>query len=216
MKLHYSKQDGETKDFELGEGSITIGRSPDADIILLDDRVSRVHCGINLWDGDFYIKDLKSKNGTYVNGNRVEQAKLSPSDVIRVGTYTFTFEQPAGAGTETALREISGEMETGKGYSTLLKEIVDAPQGEAAASSPKIVQKAAPSKPVIRINKPSAEGDEAAAPAKPAVVKPVIRLGKAPSGDATVVDPQKPAGSKPVIRKLPTRPPIRINIKRPQ
>lgn len=161
MKLHYSKQDGVAKDFDIGERSITIGRSPDADIILLDDKVSRVHCGIRLWDGEFYIKDLKSKNGTFVNGQRVEVSKLKTSDIIKIGSYTFTFDQPAGTGTETALREISDEMDLGKGYSTLLKEIVS-------------------------------DSDEApvAAPA--------------------------PVAPKPAMRKLPTRPPIRINIKRPE
>ncbi|HMO03550.1 MAG TPA: FHA domain-containing protein [Kiritimatiellia bacterium] len=165
MKLHYSKQDGISKEFDIGERSITIGRSPDADIILLDDKVSRVHCGIRLWDGEFYIKDLKSKNGTFVNGRRVEVAKLKASDIIKVGGYTFTFEQPAGTGTETALREISDEMDLGKGYSTLLKEIVNDSQ-EPAAPPP---------------------------PAPAAVATPPVRPG---------------------IRKLPQRPPIRLNIKR--
>jgi len=164
MKLHYSKQDGAAKDFEIGERSITIGRSPDADIILLDEKVSRVHCGIRLWDGEFYIKDLKSKNGTFVNGRRVEVNKLKSSDVIKIGSYTFTFEQPAGSGTETALREISDEMDLGKGYSTLLKEIVNTSDE----------------------NPPPAEQQPIAAPVKPA------------------------------LRKMPIRPPMRINIKRPE
>ncbi|HMO52626.1 MAG TPA: FHA domain-containing protein [Kiritimatiellia bacterium] len=168
MKLRYSKQDGASKDFELGERSITIGRSPDADIILLDEKVSRVHCGIRWWDGEFYIKDLKSKNGTFVNGRRVEVAKLNASDIIKVGSYTFTFDQPAGAGAETALREISDEMDLGKGYSTLLKEIVE-------------------------------DSNDAPKPAKPA---------------AELQTPAAPP--KPGLRKLPTRPPLRINIKRPE
>jgi len=164
MKLHYSKQDGAAKDFEIGERSITIGRSPDADIILLDEKVSRVHCGIRLWDGEFYIKDLKSKNGTYVNGRRVEVNKLKSSDVIKIGSYTFTFEQPAGSGTETALREISDEMDLGKGYSTLLKEIVNT----SDENPPPSTQQPAP------------------------------------------------AHSKPALKKMPIRPPMRINIKRPE
>lgn len=168
MKLHYSKQDGAAKDFEIGERSITIGRSPDADIILLDEKVSRVHCGIRLWDGEFYIKDLKSKNGTYVNGRRVEVSKLKSSDVIKIGSYTFTFEQPAGSGTETALREISDEMDMGKGYSTLLKEIVNNSDDAPAA-------------------KPAAPAQEPA-----------------------------PSAPKPGLRKMPVRPPLRINIKRPE
>lgn len=178
MKLHYTKQDGETKDFELSERSITVGRSPDADIILLDDKVSRVHCGIRFWDGDFYIKDLKSKNGTIVNGRRVEVAKLSPADVIQVGNYTFTFEQPGGTGTETALREISGEMDLGKGYSTLLKEIVQDSE-----------------------------------PAKPAPAMPVSTETSAPEAAPAATAPSLPKVA-PGPRKMPTRPPLRINIKK--
>jgi len=172
MKLQYSKQDGATKEFDIGERSITIGRSPDADIILLDEKVSRVHCGVRLWDGEFYIKDLKSKNGTFVNGRRVEVSKLKASDIIKIGNYTFTFEQPAGTGTETALREISDEMDLGKGYSTLLKEIVNKSDENPALSE------------------------------KP---KPATEHGVAPA-----------AGPKPGLRKLPTRPPLRVNIKRPE
>lgn len=186
MKLHYAKQDGESKDFEIGERSITIGRSPEADIILLDEKVSRVHCGIRLWDGEFYIKDLKSKNGTYVNGRRVEVAKLAASDVIKVGSYTFTFENPGGAGAETVIREISDEMDHGKGYSTILNEIV---------------KDAAPA--ATHVETPSAPPTPASAPESAPVTPPADGTAK-----------PKTTPLKPGLRKLPTRPPIRINIKK--
>jgi len=186
MKLHYSKQDGISKEFELGDKSITIGRSPDADIILLDERVSRVHCNVRFWDGAFYIKDLKSKNGTYVNGRRVEVAKLAPSDRIKVGGYSFTFEQPGAAGTETALREISDEMDLGKGYSTILKEIVHSSDAPASAT---IKQE---------------EKSSAASPAP---------ASETTSPDAsTAASKSIPPG----MRKLPPRPPMRITIKKPE
>ncbi|HMP74268.1 MAG TPA: FHA domain-containing protein, partial [Kiritimatiellia bacterium] len=149
MKLRYTKQDGGAKEFELGERSITVGRSSEADIILLDDKVSRVHCGIRFWDGEFYVKDLKSKNGTFVNGHRVEVAKLTHGDTIRVGSYSFTFEQDTSSmGTTTAIREIGGEMDLGKGYSTLLREIVDdAPEAPKAPPAPPPASYPAPTPP---------------------------------------------------------------------
>lgn len=125
MRLRYTKQDGTQMEFHLSEQPITIGRSPDADIVLLDEKVSRIHCGVRLWDGDFYLKDLKSKNGTFVNGEKVEVAKLRSSDQVRIGSTTFTFEQEPEVGQETALQEIKDEMELGKGYTTILREIVD-------------------------------------------------------------------------------------------
>ena len=93
MRLRYSKADGTQMEFELGDRPITIGRSPEADVVVLDEKASRIHCGIRLWDGDFYIKDLKSKNGTYVNDHRIEVHKLKPRDHIRVGSMFFSFEQ---------------------------------------------------------------------------------------------------------------------------
>jgi predicted component of type VI protein secretion system len=137
MRLRYTKHDGTQMEFQLGDQPITIGRSPDADIVLLDERVSRIHCGVRLWDGDFYIKDLKSRNGTWVNNVKVDVAKLRAGDVIRVGSTIFNFEQDPEVGTETAIQEIEGKMDLGQGYTTILREIVkDAVPQNAPASPP--------------------------------------------------------------------------------
>ncbi len=125
MRLRYAKQDGSQTEFELGERPITIGRSPDADLVVLDEKVSRIHCGVRLWDGDFYIKDLKSRNGTFVNNRKIDVAVLKPGDTIRLGSHVLSFEAEAGTGANTAINAINDEMELGKGYSTILREIVD-------------------------------------------------------------------------------------------
>ena len=125
MRLRYNKADGTQMEFELGERPITIGRSPEADVVILDEKSSRIHCGIRFWDGDFYIKDLKSKNGTYVNDEQVDVAKLQPGDRIQVGSVSMMFEQEALAGPDTVLHEVEEEMAHGKGYSTILREIVN-------------------------------------------------------------------------------------------
>ena len=79
MHLRYINKLGIPKDIELTGEPLSIGRSREADIPLLDDKVSRVHCGIRLSEGEFYLKDLKSRNGTFVNGQRVEDTvKLKP------------------------------------------------------------------------------------------------------------------------------------------
>jgi len=124
MRLRYTKKDGTQMEFELGEKPITIGRSPEADVVVLDEKASRIHCGIRLWDGEFYIKDLKSRNGTYVNDQRVEVAKLKAADRIRIGSIVFLFEQDPTKSTGVALQEMEQEMAQGKGYSTILQEIV--------------------------------------------------------------------------------------------
>ena len=161
MRLRYAKKDGTRMEYELGDRPITIGRSPEADVVVLDEKVSRVHCGIRLWDGEFFIKDLKSRNGTTVNGQRVEMVRLKPGDRISVGSTTFLFEHEAAPLSGDALKEMQQAMADGKGYSTILKEIVEdiaAPAPAAAAVEPAAqkaipvepAQKPAPPKPVIK------------------------------------------------------------------
>lgn len=142
MRLRYAKQEGTQMEFHLSEQPITIGRSPEADIVLLDEKASRIHCGVRLWDGEFYLKDLKSKNGTFVNGERVDVAKLRSGDHVRVGSTTFTFEQEPEVGQDTALQEIKDEMALGKGYTTILREIVDdvAEKQDEAGAAPEGAQ----------------------------------------------------------------------------
>jgi ABC transport system ATP-binding/permease protein len=64
----------------------TIGRSTGADFILDAALVSRVHCQLlALRDGGLEVRDLESTNGTFVNGARVERARLGSGDRVRVG-----------------------------------------------------------------------------------------------------------------------------------
>jgi pSer/pThr/pTyr-binding forkhead associated (FHA) protein len=137
MRLRYTKRDGTQMEFELGERPVTIGRSPEADVVVLDEKASRIHCGIRLWDGEFYIKDLKSRNGTYVNDQRVEVATLKPGDIVRVGSVLFLFVHDTDKDSGVALQEVESEMAQGKGYSTILKQIVGDLGESDAQSTPK-------------------------------------------------------------------------------
>jgi len=64
----------------------TIGRATGADFIVDAALVSRVHCRLTvLEDGALEVKDLESTNGTFVNGTRVETARVAPGDTLKVG-----------------------------------------------------------------------------------------------------------------------------------
>ncbi len=68
-----------------------LGRSDAADVVVpKDGEVSREHAALLFSKGEFFIEDLESSNGTYVNDKRVKRAKLGPSDVVRIGTYRFS------------------------------------------------------------------------------------------------------------------------------
>ncbi|MDA3874857.1 MAG: FHA domain-containing protein [Kiritimatiellae bacterium] len=124
LRIRYTDPDGNQTELVLAEKPITVGRSPDADIITLDERASRMHCGIRIWDGEYYVKDLKSKNGTYLNHQRVEMAKIKPGDKIRLGNSILTVDDKKSPGTDTTMSSVQDEMSGGKGYKTILREIV--------------------------------------------------------------------------------------------
>jgi len=124
LRIRYTDPDGNLTERLLSDNPLTVGRSPDADIITLDERASRMHCGVRLWDGEYYVKDLKSKNGTYLNQKRVEMAKIKPGDKIRLGNSILTVDDKKSAGTDTTISNVQDEMQGGKGYKTILREIV--------------------------------------------------------------------------------------------
>jgi hypothetical protein len=72
-------------------GSIIIGRSRTCDLDLPGAVASRRHAEILGTGKGFRIRDLGSTNGTFVNGERVEQVELSPGDRIQIGGCTITF-----------------------------------------------------------------------------------------------------------------------------
>ena len=167
MIIRYKKPDGTISQYTLTDRSITMGRSPEADIIILDERASRMHCGVKLWEGNYYIKDLQSKNGTWVNSKRVEMQQLHPGDVIRVGTteYKLQDEKESKRDAEEVDNSLQAEISSGKGYGTLLREIVGEVKKPGAAASAKPVQVPKPQKPLTpptKIHKPDADVVEAA------------------------------------------------------
>ncbi len=143
IHVKYTDPNGQPADLVLAEKPITIGRSPDADIITLDERASRMHCGIRLWDGEYYIKDLKSKNGTYLNNERVEMAKIKPGDKIRLGNTVLLIADRKSPGTVTTLNSVQNEMNEGKGYKTILREIVEDTEKPLVPTRP-VAEPAAP------------------------------------------------------------------------
>lgn len=124
MQLRYINPEGKTVSLRLGSDPVIAGRERDAQVVINDAKASRNHCEIRLWDGEYVIKDLRSRNGTLVNGQPVTVAVLQPGDKIQIGDATIFFEERTPMGTSTALRQIEESMEEGKGYNTILKEIV--------------------------------------------------------------------------------------------
>jgi pSer/pThr/pTyr-binding forkhead associated (FHA) protein len=85
--LKTTAEDAPEKTFRMLPGTVrTIGRATGADFIVDEGLISRIHCRLTaLATGELDLRDLESTNGTYVNGQRVERAKLDAGDVVQVG-----------------------------------------------------------------------------------------------------------------------------------
>ncbi len=77
--------------FLINKSKLTIGRNPESEIFLDDITVSRKHAVLKKSGNDFLIKDLGSLNGSYVNGEIVDNAVLKNGDRIQIGKYIFLF-----------------------------------------------------------------------------------------------------------------------------
>ncbi len=77
--------------FLIDKDVTTAGRHPESDIFLDDVTVSRRHAEFRRHDGKFFIHDVGSLNGTYVNRMRVESTELATGDELQIGKFKLTF-----------------------------------------------------------------------------------------------------------------------------
>lgn len=95
--------DGGTKKVhEIGPEGFTIGRSSDNDHVAVGQKCSRQHCKFVVAGEGAAVTDLGSRNGTFVNGGKVQQKRLRPGDVIKVGDVTVFFEREGGEQSQMA------------------------------------------------------------------------------------------------------------------
>lgn len=65
---------------------IRIGRSSDLEMVLVEDMISRRHAMFSNINGEIWIEDIGSVNGTFVNGEKIQKQKLKEGDRILIGT----------------------------------------------------------------------------------------------------------------------------------
>ena len=95
--------------YPLLDAECVIGRAPGSGIVIGDGSVSSQHARVTRTDDGFVLEDLKSRNGTFVNGEKVEQPRLlADGDLVRVGKVIMTFniahEEKSSPKTEPEVR----------------------------------------------------------------------------------------------------------------
>lgn len=86
------RADGERRSFSIARDVTVLGRREDCDLRIPLTEVSRKHCRL-IKDGDVLrLEDLGSSNGTFHNGERVQEAEIQPGDSVQVGPVVFAVQ----------------------------------------------------------------------------------------------------------------------------
>jgi pilus assembly protein CpaF len=90
LSIHITEKGGETRILQFEENQVTIGRVDANDIVLPKGNISKRHSKIVAQDGKVVIVDLKSTNGTYVNGDKISgPTVLADEDKVYIGDFTI-------------------------------------------------------------------------------------------------------------------------------
>jgi pSer/pThr/pTyr-binding forkhead associated (FHA) protein len=93
VKLIIFKKDGSRKSFPLPSNVTVIGRRHDCDLCIPLMPVSRRHCQISLNKDTLKVRDLDSRNGTYLNGKQINnEAAIGAGDYLTIGPLTFLLQ----------------------------------------------------------------------------------------------------------------------------
>lgn len=92
LKLILFKKNGSHKSFTLPTNITVIGRRHDCDLQIPLMPVSRRHCQLSQNEETVKVRDLGSRNGTYLNGKRIDEATVEAGDYIKIGPLTFLLQ----------------------------------------------------------------------------------------------------------------------------
>src|SRR6266853_4756602 len=84
-------QGNDQQTLSLNHTPYTVGRKVDRDLVIADPRVSREHATIVSENGEFFVVDLGSKHGTFVNGEKVDRHKLQRNDRLEFGARDVSY-----------------------------------------------------------------------------------------------------------------------------
>lgn len=203
-----TEKGGEQRRLEFDKSEVTIGRVQGNDVILPKGNVSKRHARIVLKDGKFIIVDLKSTNGTYVNGRKITSPLVVKKDVdkIYIGDFIIGVDEAAGArpagemapppaAPDAFAQRPSEPMPVPDGFSQQRSEPMSVPDGFPQQRSEPI--------PGLVPNRPTAPAPRPPAPPPP---MPGLSLGGTPPPPAPPIPEPPPPAPPPAVHARPRVP----------
>jgi hypothetical protein len=78
MKISIKFPSGKKVEGVIKKNAVTVGRSHRADLVIPDESISRIHCLLEVTNGQFYVTDFDSANGVFINGDRITPQRKTP------------------------------------------------------------------------------------------------------------------------------------------
>ena len=103
VNLVLLRKDGSTKNFAMPSTVTVIGRREDCDLCIPLMIVSRKHCQLNIEEDKLNVRDLGSRNGTFINGRQIEASAVSPGDRIKIGPVSFAVQIDGDPASDSAI-----------------------------------------------------------------------------------------------------------------
>ena len=91
-KIKFQDASGKWQSQTMDSPSLTIGSHPSNDIVVESEKISQFHCRIDLCDNRFFATDLRSTNGSFLNGIRIQRAPLEGRCDLQLAQTLFIFE----------------------------------------------------------------------------------------------------------------------------
>jgi FHA domain len=109
-KIIVSLDDNLIKIVPLNKDRMTLGRRPYNDIVVDNLAVSGEHAALQVIGHDYFIEDLNSTNGTYINEQKIKRQILKNGDTIEIGKYAIKYVQDGATSQSAALNPVSASL----------------------------------------------------------------------------------------------------------
>jgi EAL domain-containing protein (putative c-di-GMP-specific phosphodiesterase class I) len=110
---------------ELADFPFTLGRNESCDFQILSSRVSREHAEIVRDGGHYRLRDLKSTNGTFCNGQRIDEVRLNDGDLVVIADVEFTFHRGNEAvARKTVTQVMQNDTKSNTGEEDAFRELI--------------------------------------------------------------------------------------------
>lgn len=165
MRLSVQIEFDKTLDLETPKTDIVVGRNSGNDLVIKHDSVSRQHCRIEVAKGVFYITDLGSSNGTFIDGQKIEQNKRTAflsSQQLTIGKLDCEITESSGQQPVEGKIVSSEVASTGDYTATMRINRLDLNRGSGAQQAEKKLRPKGPRNPITdeiqnKKNKPEKE-----------------------------------------------------------